>query len=396
MDKGRFKYAAAGLGVMLLAGVVYAWSVLSVPIAAEFPDWTKAKLSLTFTILMSCFCTGQVISGFIANLIKPRTGVWIGAALLLGGFLLSSSMQSAALLYLGFGVMCGLGSGIAYISVMNPVVKWYPEKKGLISGVLLMGFGFSSFLIGKVFQSFTPPEPGGWRGSFVVMGVVTFAVLFLCGFVIKKKPEEAGNPAAEQGLTTGQMLKKPNFWLYYFWAFAMTGAGLMIIGQASGIVSESVSGVTAASVATIVGLISIFNGVGRVVFGGMYDKAGRRASMAVVCFCFIAAMALAVGAVKFSSEAMIIASFCLLGLGYGGVPVCNSAFSASSFGMAHFQTNLPVCNSSMLPASFCGTLAAMIYDGSHSYLMVFVVIAAMALASLGASELITAIEKKGK
>ena len=108
-------------GLLLLAGVVYAWSVLSVSIAAEYPDWSRAKLSVTFTVLMALFCIGQISSGFIGSRLKPRYGVWAGAALLAAGFALSAYMRSAAVLYLGFGVLCGFGSGFAFYAMFAAI-----------------------------------------------------------------------------------------------------------------------------------------------------------------------------------------------------------------------------------------------------------------------------------
>ena len=126
----RWIYVAVGCVVLLFSGLVYAWSVLSGPIAAEFPRWTTAQLSLTFTIVMSFF--------------------WISALLFLAGFLLTAGMRSLPMLYVGFGVVCGLASGFSYNAVLGTVGAWFPDKQGLVSGILLMGFGLSSYLIGKL------------------------------------------------------------------------------------------------------------------------------------------------------------------------------------------------------------------------------------------------------
>lgn len=395
MSTGRGKYVAAGVGVLLLAGVVYAWSVLAVPIAAEFSEWSKAKLSVTFTLVMFLFCTGQIITGFAGDRLKPKTGVWLGGALLLAGFFIASKAQSAGVLYLGFGVLGGLGAGVAYIAVMSSVVKWFPDKRGLVSGVLLMGFGFSSFIIGKLYQAWTPEYTGAWRGSFVILGLITFAVLFLCGFFLKKPLVNAANGhTAESGLTTGEMLKKPKFWYYYLWELVLTCAGLMVISQASGMVKAASAEISAGSAATIVGLISIFNGLGRVAFGSLYDKKGRRVSILLDSLLFGGAGLLMFLGEKNGGTGYIIAAFVLLGAGYGGVPVCNSAFIGESFGMAHYQTNFPVCNSAMLPASLGSILAGALYDATGGYMAVVAVIFGFTAVSLVCSGLITATEKR--
>ena len=169
----RWIYVAVGCVVLLFSGLVYAWSVLSGPIAAEFPRWTTAQLSLTFTIVMSFFCLGGLTCGALSARISPRIFLWISALLFLAGFLLTAGMRSLPMLYVGFGVVCGLASGFSYNAVLGTVGAWFPDKQGLVSGILLMGFGLSSFLIGKLYQRFTPTAIGSWRRSFVVLGIIT-------------------------------------------------------------------------------------------------------------------------------------------------------------------------------------------------------------------------------
>ena len=150
----RRVYAIVGVIVLLFAGLVYAWSVLSTPIAAEFTDWTKAQLSLTFTLVMILFCIGSLLCGLLAGKLSAKNAVRLGAVLFLAGFYIASRCQTPLTLYLGFGVLCGLGSGLSYNAVMSTMVKWFPDKPGLISGVLLMGFGGGSFLGGNASQIF--------------------------------------------------------------------------------------------------------------------------------------------------------------------------------------------------------------------------------------------------
>ena len=151
----RWVYAALGVLILLFAGMVYAWSVLSGPIAQEFPEWTKAQLSLTFTIVMILFCVGCMVGGFLSGKVSAKIYVWAAAVMFLGGFMLSARITSLMGLYIGFGVICGFASGLAYNAVMGTISRWFPDKQGLISGVLLMGFGLSSFLVGKIYQMCT-------------------------------------------------------------------------------------------------------------------------------------------------------------------------------------------------------------------------------------------------
>lgn len=109
----RWVYVIVGCVALLLSGLVYAWSVLSGPIAAEFPQWSAAQLSLTFTIVMSFFCIGGLVGGFLAGKVSQKVYLWVSAALFLVGFLLSANIRSLAMLYIGFGVICGFASGFS-------------------------------------------------------------------------------------------------------------------------------------------------------------------------------------------------------------------------------------------------------------------------------------------
>ena len=135
----RWVYAIVGVIVLLFAGLVYAWSVLSTPIGAEFTGWTKAQLSLTFTLVMILFCIGSLLCGLLAGRLSAKNAVRLGAVLFLAGFFIASRCQSPLTLYLGFGVLCGLGSGLSYNAVMSTMVRWFPDRPGLISGVLVGG-----------------------------------------------------------------------------------------------------------------------------------------------------------------------------------------------------------------------------------------------------------------
>ena len=401
----RGTYAVIGVIVLLFAGLVYAWSVLSTPIAAEFPLWTKAQLSLTFTLVMIFFCIGSLICGFLVGKLPIRLTVWISAALFLCGFVLASRAQSLVLLYIGFGFMCGLGSGLSYNAVMSTMVRWFPDKPGLISGVLLMGFGGGSFLIGKLYQAWTPVEIGGWRQSFVVMGIVIAAVFVICSFFFVTPEEGMTAAAAKSGkstqlevpdLTPGETLKNPNFWIYYVWAIVTSAAGLALISQASGVVLEANASVAAGSVATIVGLISICNAVGRVLFGGMYDKYGRSLSMQAVNALFIVTALLLMGALAAKSLLIVIIGFIVGGLAYSGVTPTNSAFVRAYFGPKHYPINLPLVNSNLIIASFGSTVSGALFDRSGSYHATFFLIIGLAVVGIACSLGISVLDKRRK
>ena len=396
MENKRGLYAVVGTVVLLFAGLVYAWSVIASPIAAFYPEWTKAQLSLTFTLCMSFFCFGCLFGGLLSKKVNVKMNMAISGVLFFIGFFIASRAESLSMLYIGYGVFAGFASGFVYNGVMSCITKWYADKPGFISGILLMGFGFGSFIIGKVYQAMTPAGPGvdQWRNTFFIFGIVLVVVLVIGSLIIKapsedyqapaaapKKEDPKAAPAEGKDFTPGEMLKRPSFWLYIIWTIALSAGGLALISQASGIVLEISPTTAAGTVATVVGLISILNGVGRVICGFLFDKIGRRKTMFIVDFVFFIAIGLVILALKSASFPMIIIAFIVSGLAYGGVTPMNSAFTREFYGAKNYPVNFSIINMNLLVASFGSTIAGMLYDATGSFMsammlmLAFVVVA---------------------
>lgn len=374
----RWVYAIVGVIVLLLAGLVYAWSIMSKSIGAAFPDWTAAQLSMTFTITMAMFCVGCLIAGVLSKRVNPKIYVLLAGVLFLVGFMMAAATQgSPMLLYIGFGILCGSGAGFAYNAVMSTISAWFPDKQGLISGVLLMGFGLSSFIVGKIFAAVAPADGGdAWRTTFRVFAVVIFVIMAISSFFFVKP--ESDFSAASSGkkktrqpameASTGEMLKMPSFWLYYIWAILVSAAGLALVSQASGIAGQVGTGVADGTIATVVGLISILNGIGRVFFGTLFDKKGFAPTMILDMLIFICAGVLLIMALKSGNFTFIILGFIVGGFAYGGVTPTNSAIISDFFGRTNYPMNFSMINTNLIIASFASTIAGKLYDASQSYM----------------------------
>ncbi len=375
----RWVYAVVGVIVLLMAGLVYAWSVMSKSIGASRPDWTKAQLSLTFTLVMAFFCVGCLLAGIFAKKVSPKIYVLLSGVLFLVGFLIAGMTgASPAMLYVGFGVLCGLGAGFAYNAVMSTMSAWFPDKQGLISGILLMGFGLSAFIVGKVFAAVTPTDGSdAWQSTFKVLGIIIVIVMVICSFFFVKpgadfkppvaaKKKETREPACD--INTGAMVKKPAFWLYYIWAILISAAGLALVAQATGIATQVGTTVSDGSIATVVGLISICNGLGRVVFGALFDKKGYKLTMILDMIVFVVACAILILALVSGQFAFIVIGFIVGGFAYGGVTPTNSAIISDFFGRTYYSLNFSLINTNLLIASFASTVAGKLYDASGSYM----------------------------
>lgn len=344
-------------------------------------------------------------AGFLAGKVSQKVYLWVSAALFLVGFLLSANIRSLAMLYIGFGVICGFASGFSYNAVLATVGKWFPDKQGLISGILLMGFGISSFLIGKLYQVCTPDAIGAWRRSFIVLGVVSAVVMAICGFFLEKPGKDFAPPAAasvkkkyvnpvamEAG--TGEMLKKPAFWLYYLWAILLSAAGLALVSQASAIAKEVGPTVSIGTITTVVGLISIFNGIGRVILGGLFDKVGRSGTMQTVNVLFVVTGIVLIAALKMQSFPVLVAGFII---GRSGL----RRRDARERGVRQLVLWAEALLSESLRRGdesdvrlLRSTVAGALYDATGSYMSTYLMICGMALVGVLVSIGISICDKR--
>lgn len=383
--KNRWVYVIAGTFILLFAGMVYAWSVMSSPIASQYPEWSKAQLSITFTLVMTFFCLGAVFGGLLAKKINVKINIFMAAGLFLAGFFIASTATSLAVLYLAFGVCCGFASGLTYNAVLGTMGKWFPDKPGLVSGILLMGFGMGSFLIGKLYIAYTPVTLDGWRTSFRVFGILITVVLIIGSvfFVLPTtedlEPYQSHIKAVQsdvKSLSAREMIRKSSFWFAFLWAIMLSATGLALISQAGSIVMEIGGAKTAAgTVATMVGIISISNGIGRVIFGALFDKRGQRFTMFTGNIVMLSATGILVGAFMMKSLSILVLAFILCGMVYGGVTATNAAFVNRFYGPGNFAVNLSIINLNLMIASFGSTIAGILYDQSGSYFSTFMMMA---------------------
>ena len=376
-NKNRGIIAVAGFTVMLMIGLTYAWSVFSKSIGAANPEWTKTELSVTVTIIMVSFCVGSLAAGILSKWVKAKVFMVFAAILFLAGFFIASKTDGSPLpLYLGLGA-CGAGSGMAYNATMGTVCAWFPDMQGTISGILLMGFGFSSFIIGKIFAAVTPSDGSTtWCHTFFVLGVIVCIVLLVCAFFMNKpgadfkpsvprKQKTVREPASDIG--TAVMIKQPSFWMMYLWTIFISAAGLVLIGQSAGMVVQVSPNVADGTIATVAGLISIMNGLGRVVMGMMYDKFGYRITMIFDMICFVIAGVILLAAIIMGNFGILVAGFVIGGFAYSAVTPMQSAVISDFFGRTHYSSNLSIVITNLLIASFASTIAGKLYDITQSY-----------------------------
>lgn len=351
----RWFYLTIGILSMLFAGILYSWSILKAPLADAF-GWNASQLTMNFTLTMCFFCLGGVGGGLLARRLGTRLTSALGGALACIGFVLTARLDGSSLpmLYLSYGVITATGIGFAYNVVLSTVQAWFPDKKGTCSGALLMGFGASSLVLGSLADALIQNPAVGWRAAFLCLGVAIGIVLVAAALLIRlpapgtvlPQPKAAANRVQEDfeaaDYTTGQMLRRFTFWRAFLCIIFLAAMGNTVISFAKDL-SLSV-GASAALSTTLVGVLAVCNGLGRILTGALFDTLGRRRTMLLANGTAILAALVTLLSVAVHSVPLCVAGLCITGISYGACPTISSAFTSSFYGAKYFSLNFSVMN----------------------------------------------------
>ena len=390
----RWFYLVSGVFTMLFSGVLYAWSILKIPFKTEF-NWIDSVLAFNFTLTMCFFCLGAFFGSLICKKIGPKITLVIAGLLVGVGFVTTGLLtaQNPYLLYITYAVLAGTGIGISYNVVVSTVNAWFPDKKGFSSGCLMMGFGVSTLLLGNIISALFENENVGWSKAYILLGIVVAIVLILAGIVLKRPSADIEFPAQKikksaqkesfetRDFSTKEMLKSFTFWRAFVFMALITAVGNSVISFARDLVI-SVDAAPALAT-TLVGVLSVFNGIGRIITGAVYDSLGRKTTMLASNILTIFAAGLTLVAVQTNSLPLCTIGLCLTGLSYGSCPTMTSAFTASFYGTKYFATNYSLTNFNLIVASFIATFSNSLLISTGSYTAPFVMLLILAVGALG-------------
>ncbi len=369
----RWLVVAGAILIQLCLGAIYAWSVFTTTLKAS-PDaggygFTATQTQWIFSAGLASFALVMLFAGRWQAKAGPRIvamvgGLVLGAGYILGGFLGDGFVSQLVCI----GIIGGAGIGLAYVVPIAVGVKWFPDKKGMITGLAVAGFGFGATIWVKLAGSWfggllnTTNVFGlpGVQSVFVIYGIA-FLVLVLLGSIVMVNPpagwKPAGwNPEAAGGgvqasgaadLTAGQMVGTPQYWGLLFMFIGSALAGLMVIGcirlfgtdslVANGVVEDkAAAGVIAG---TAMAWYAILNGLGRIVWGTVSDKIGRKIALFLMCL-FQGIMMLAFFRIG-AGEIGLIVGACIIGFNFGGNFALFPAATADFFGNKNVGTNYP-------------------------------------------------------
>ena len=357
-DYSRWMVPPAALCVHLCIGQAYAFSVFNLPmtkllgITQSTPaDWKLTDLGWIFSIAIVFLGLSAAVFGRWVEEGGPRRAMFTAGLCWGGGFLVSALGTYAHnlwLIYLGYGVLGGCGLGIGYISPVSTLIKWFPDRPGMATGMAIMGFGGGAFIASPLsvwlMSKFSTPTHVGVAETFIAMGIIYFCFMMV-GAVIVRVPAPGWKlagytpPVVAQKLITKNdvfvydALKTPQFWLIWWVLCLNVTAGIGVIGQASAMSQEIFPGhVTAVAAAGFVGLMSLFNMAGRFIWASTSDIIGRKNTY----FCFFAIgtvlYALVPWTGSISSVALFVLCFLVIISMYGGGFATVPAYLKDMFG----------------------------------------------------------------
>ena len=357
----RWLVPPAALCVHLCIGQAYAFSVFNLPmtrligITKSAPgDWRLTELGWIFSLAILFLGLSSAAMGNWLDRAGPRKAMLLAAGCFGGGFLVSAlgvSVHNLWLIYLGYGVLGGCGLGIGYISPVKTLITWFPDRPGMATGMAIMGFGggamIASPLSVRLMAAFSSPTHVGVAETFLVLGLGYFCFMSI-GACIVRVPAEGWPPAGyvapaqSRGLVTTEnvhvdtALRTPQFWLLWWVLCLNVTAGIGVLGQASAMAQEMFPGrITASAAAGFVGLLSLFNMLGRFFWASTSDLIGRKTTYCVFFMLGMALYALVPTSANIGSIALFVLCYLVIISMYGGGFATIPAYLRDVFGVRY-------------------------------------------------------------
>lgn len=333
----------AAIAIQLCLGTAYVWSIFQTGIANSIFGGDNAAASLTFSLLLFLLSVGSIIGGKLAIKYSTRRTVIIGGIILASGFFLASFVTPKApwLLWVTYGGMGGLGMGFTYSTTIACAQKWYPEKKGLVTGMIVAALGLGGVLFTPIIETLITHFGGvemGEQKTFMVLSVIFLVVCTIGGIFLKNPPIDEATALSSQesavaeGLSPRQVLKTPQFYVITIAMMLAVMGGLMMIGFAKPIAVAKGMGSTAA-IGVLV--ISMCNSLGRLLWGIISDKIGRKLTL-IILLAGSGGLSMLVNVAEGYIIYVLIGG---IGFFYGGLLSNFPSLTAELFGAKHMSVN---------------------------------------------------------
>ena len=413
----RYLVIIGALLVQLCLGSIYAWSFFQTALRGGAYTWTALLTQLPFAAGLASFALFMIVAGRWQDRVGPRKVATIGGILLGLGYILAFLVDIVAggdevigtiWLIITYGIIGGAGIGFAYVCPIAALVKWFPDKKGTITGIAVAGFGAGALVFGYVedylLQLYGVPATAAVGMPFMILGIVYLVLVILGSQVLSNPPEgwlpEGYTPppttadGAGLDIMPGQMVRTGTFWvLWLMFVFAAT-AGLMTLGnvKSAGIAIDPLT-----DAVILVGVMSLLNAAGRIVWGATSDRLGRENTM-ILMFTILAIgmFAFAVATITPGTTWLVIMAIAsLIGFCFGGNFALFPSATADFWGSKNVGKNYGVVFTAYGIAGITGALVAgPIVDATGSYYMAFIITGFLAIIAVIFTFVLKSLGKK--
>lgn len=348
LEKKRRIILAAACLINLCLGSIYAWSVFASSMAEYFnnvlgQNVTSGDLAIVYTIANAVGPITMISGGAVNDRLGPKRVIALGGIMFGGGMIISGFATSVSFLIVSYGLIAGLGLGMAYGATISTSVKYFPDKRGLIGGITTAVYGMSSVILPPVVTIIV----NRWNATlaFKAVGLAFLVIILVSTLFLEQCPEgyvPAGYkpPAAQKGavdMNWRAMIKTPIFYVMLLLLTSGAFSGMMIISQASAM-AQGMIGMTAIAASAAVSILALFNALGRIAAGYISDKIGRINTLMTACILCIAGML----CLYFSSngqQMMFYIGICIVGVSFGSFMGVYPGFTADQFGARNNSVN---------------------------------------------------------
>lgn len=346
----RWLVAGAAVLMQVCLGIIYAWSVFRGPLEKHY-GWSKSVSIAPYRWSILFFTVAMIIAGFWQDRKGPRLVGMIGGILLGLGCLLASFFGDTPIgLNVAYGVIAGLGVGFAYVTPIATCVKWFPDKRGFVVGLAVMGFGLGSLIFAPLLESLLGNDPAQYAvtipRTFQLLAALFFVLVPGCAYFFKVPPAgwlpdgwtpTTASQAAAVNLSPSQMIRTWQFAVLWVIYFLGSSVGLTAIGESAPLVRELAGAAAAMSGGVALGVMSLFNGVGRLIWGTLSDRIGKRA----VILSMFTISALVCGFLLPGTKDFwrVLIGICAVGFCYGGYLALMPSLCAEYFGARQIGAN---------------------------------------------------------